>query len=80
LNCTHVVVFYYSPKEPPPPPPAEQPWEEVESDVVHLNDGNFKNKLKKKKHTLVMFYAPCKLKDLIPVVVFSQFANFYKKF
>jgi hypothetical protein len=49
----------YSPKEPPPPPPPEPKWEEVESDVIHLNDETFKAVLKKKKHALVMFYAPC---------------------
>ncbi|KAL3836941.1 hypothetical protein ACJMK2_022344, partial [Sinanodonta woodiana] len=47
-----------NPTEPPPPPPTEAKWEEVESDVVHLTDENFKNILKKKKHALVMFYAP----------------------
>ncbi|KAK3612179.1 hypothetical protein CHS0354_016566 [Potamilus streckersoni] len=47
-----------NPTEPPPPPPMETKWEEIESDVVHLTDENFKNILKKKKHALVMFYAP----------------------
>ena len=49
-----------SPKEPPPPPPTEKDWSEVSSDVVHLTDESFKGFLKKKKHALVMFYAPCK--------------------
>jgi thioredoxin-like negative regulator of GroEL len=46
------------PKEPPPPPPPEKPWSEEPSDVVHLNEENFKSTLKKTKHALVMFYAP----------------------
>lgn len=53
-----IVEFMKDPKEPPPPPPPEPKWEEVESDVVHLSDENFKSFLKKKKHCLVMFYAP----------------------
>ena len=51
---------YFSPKEPPPPPPAEPEWSEIESEINHLQDDNFKDFLKKKKHVLVMFYAPCK--------------------
>lgn len=54
------VLYHCSPKEPPAPPPPEPKWEEVESDVIHLNDENFKPVLKKKKHALIMFYAPCK--------------------
>lgn len=49
-----------NPSEPPPPPPAEKPWEDEPSEVMHLNDETFKGFLKKKKHVLVMFYAPCK--------------------
>ena len=49
-----------SPKEPPPPPPPEASWEDVQSEVSHLSDDTYKSFLKKKKHTLVMFYAPCK--------------------
>lgn len=56
-----VVSFMKNPTEPPPPPPPEKPWEDEETDVVHLDDGNFKTVLKKKKHVLVMFYAPCKI-------------------
>ncbi len=55
------VEFMKDPKEPPPPPPPEKPWSEEPSDVVHLNEENFKSTLKKTKHALVMFYAPCKL-------------------
>ncbi|KAJ8307304.1 hypothetical protein KUTeg_015388 [Tegillarca granosa] len=53
-----IIEFMKDPKEPPPPPPPEPKWDEVESEVVHLTDDSFKNILKKKKHALVMFYAP----------------------
>nr|XP_027210450.1 protein disulfide-isomerase A5-like [Penaeus vannamei] len=53
-----IIEFMSDPKEPPPPPPPEKPWSEVESSVIHLTDENFKPFLKKKKHVLVMFYAP----------------------
>jgi protein disulfide-isomerase-like protein len=55
-----IVEFMRDPKEPPPPPPPEKPWSETEGHVVHLTDESFKGFLKKKKHVLVMFYAPCK--------------------
>lgn len=58
-NADKIVEFMKNPSEPPPPPPPEKPWEEEESNVVHLDDSNFKPYLKKKKHVLVMFYAPC---------------------
>ncbi|CAF1340646.1 unnamed protein product, partial [Didymodactylos carnosus] len=50
-----IVDFMKNPSEPPPP---ELEWEEQETSVLHLNDENMKNTLKKKKHALVMFYAP----------------------
>ena len=53
-----ILKFMADPKEPPPPPPPEAPWKEEESDVVHLSEEDFKPFLKKKKHVLVMFYAP----------------------
>ena len=53
-----IIDFMKDPKEPPPPPPPEAPWSEEDSHVVHLNEENFKPFLKKKKHVLVMFYAP----------------------
>ncbi|KAJ8891320.1 hypothetical protein PR048_010836 [Dryococelus australis] len=53
-----VVGFMRDPREPPPPPPPEKPWNEEPSEVVHLDEENFKPFLKKKKHALVMFYAP----------------------
>ncbi|KAK7092365.1 protein disulfide-isomerase A5-like [Littorina saxatilis] len=53
-----IIDFMKDPKEPPPPPAPEPSWEETESDVVHLNDENFKATLKKRKHALIMFYAP----------------------
>lgn len=46
-----------SPEAPPPPEPT---WEEQQTSVFHLVGDNFRETLKKKKHTLVMFYAPCK--------------------
>ncbi|KAL5009597.1 hypothetical protein ScPMuIL_011902 [Solemya velum] len=53
-----IIEFMKDPKEPPPPPAPEPKWEEIESDVLHLSDDSFKSLLKKKKHTLVMYYAP----------------------
>ncbi|CAH1775049.1 unnamed protein product [Owenia fusiformis] len=53
-----IVEFMKNPVEPPPPPPPEPEWSEVESDVEHLTDETFKSTLKKRKHCLVMFYAP----------------------
>lgn len=54
-----IVNFMKDPKEPPPPPPPEKAWADEETNVVHLNDETFKPFLKKKKHVLAMFYAPC---------------------
>lgn len=56
-----IVEFMKNPSEPPPPPPPEQQWEDEETNVMHLDENTFKPYLKKKKHALVMFYAPCKL-------------------
>lgn len=56
-----IVEFMKDPQEPPPPPAPEAAWAEVESDVVHLTNENFLSTLKKKKHSLIMFYAPCRL-------------------
>jgi hypothetical protein len=57
-----IISFMKDPKEPPPPPPPETDWaEDDNSPVVHLTDENFKTVLKRKKHALVMFYAPCEL-------------------
>ncbi|GLV40971.1 uncharacterized protein CBL_04495 [Carabus blaptoides fortunei] len=53
-----IVEFMKEPIEPPPPPPPEKPWSEESSEVVHLVEENYKTFLKKKKHVLVMFYAP----------------------
>ncbi|XP_056642499.1 protein disulfide-isomerase A5 [Diorhabda sublineata] len=53
-----IIEFMKDPKEPPPPPPPEKPWADEESEVVHLNEETFKPFLKKKKHVLIMFYAP----------------------
>lgn len=59
-DAERILEFMKEPKEPPPPPPPETPWSEEKSEVVHLTDETFKPFLKKKKHVLVMFYAPCK--------------------
>ena len=45
-------------KDPKPPPPPEKEWSEIETEVHHLTDDDFKTFLKKTKHVLVMFYAP----------------------
>ncbi|XP_065357827.1 protein disulfide-isomerase A5 [Calliphora vicina] len=58
-DAVKIVEFMKDPKEPPPPPPPEKSWEEEEdSEVLFLNDQNFASTLKRKKHALVMFYAP----------------------
>ncbi|XP_065349668.1 protein disulfide-isomerase A5 [Cloeon dipterum] len=53
-----IIEFMKDPKEPPPPPAPEKAWSEETSEVAHLTDETFKPFLKKKKHVLVMFYAP----------------------
>ncbi|KAJ8977167.1 hypothetical protein NQ317_003107 [Molorchus minor] len=53
-----IIEFMRDPQEPPPPPPPEKPWSDEESNVVHLTEETFKPFLKKKKHVLVIFYAP----------------------
>ena len=53
-----IIKFMKDPKEPPPPPPPETPWADEETEVVHLTVEDFKPYLKKKKHVLVIFYAP----------------------
>nr|XP_047136402.1 probable protein disulfide-isomerase A4 isoform X1 [Hydra vulgaris] len=54
-----IVAFMKDPKEPPPPPPADLPWAETSgSEILHLSNENFKDEMKTRKHTLVMFYAP----------------------
>ncbi|XP_061782391.1 protein disulfide-isomerase A5 isoform X1 [Nerophis lumbriciformis] len=50
-----IMEFMHSPQAPPPP---EQSWEEQPSSVLHLGLEDFREALKKKKHALVMFYAP----------------------
>ncbi|XP_046982624.1 protein disulfide-isomerase A5 [Schistocerca americana] len=58
-DADRLTEFMRDPKEPPPPPPPEKPWSEEEGqDVVHLTEETFKPFLRKKKHVLVMFYAP----------------------
>uniref|UniRef100_A0A6Q2ZC79 Thioredoxin domain-containing protein n=1 Tax=Esox lucius TaxID=8010 RepID=A0A6Q2ZC79_ESOLU len=50
-----IIEFLQNPQAPPPP---EQSWEERPSSVSHLGMEDFREALKKKKHALVMFYAP----------------------
>ena len=54
-----LVNFMKDPKEPPPPPPPEAPWKDTPSEVIHLDAETFRTTLRRKKHALVMFYAPC---------------------
>ncbi|PNF32184.1 Protein disulfide-isomerase A5 [Cryptotermes secundus] len=57
-EAAKIIEFMRNPREPPPPPPPETPWSEEPSEVVHLTEETFRSFLKKKKHVLVMFYAP----------------------
>ncbi|GAB1300234.1 Protein disulfide-isomerase A5 [Apodemus speciosus] len=50
-----LIEWMQNPEAPPPPEPT---WEEQQTSVLHLVGDNFRDTLKKKKHTLVMFYAP----------------------
>ncbi|XP_070546710.1 protein disulfide-isomerase A5-like isoform X1 [Ptychodera flava] len=53
-----IVEHMKDPVEPPPPPPPEPAWSEQDTQIHHLTEENYKTFLKKKKHTLLMFYAP----------------------
>lgn len=53
-----IVEHMKDPQEPPPPPPPEADWGDEGTEVNILNHENFKTFTKKKKHSLVMFYAP----------------------
>ncbi|KAL3279191.1 hypothetical protein HHI36_016704 [Cryptolaemus montrouzieri] len=57
-EANKIVSFMKDPQEPPPPPPPETPWSDEQSEVVHLDEEAYKPFLRKKKHVLVMFYAP----------------------
>uniref|UniRef100_A0A4W5NP88 Protein disulfide isomerase family A, member 5 n=1 Tax=Hucho hucho TaxID=62062 RepID=A0A4W5NP88_9TELE len=50
-----IIEYLQNPQAPPPP---EQSWEDKPSSVSHLGMEDFREALKKKKHALVMFYAP----------------------
>ncbi|RXM27704.1 Protein disulfide-isomerase A5, partial [Acipenser ruthenus] len=50
-----IIEWLHNPQAPPPP---EQSWEEKPSSVSHLGVQDFRESLKKKKHALVMFFAP----------------------
>ncbi|RZF47675.1 hypothetical protein LSTR_LSTR006311 [Laodelphax striatellus] len=53
-----LVAFMRSPQQPPPPPPPDADWADQPSDVLHLSLDNYKPELRRKRHSLVMFYAP----------------------
>lgn len=54
-----ILKFMENPDEPPAVVEEnEVSWEDEENDVVFLTDETFKSFLKKKKHCLVLFYAP----------------------
>uniref|UniRef100_A0A1B0A605 Thioredoxin domain-containing protein n=1 Tax=Glossina pallidipes TaxID=7398 RepID=A0A1B0A605_GLOPL len=56
-----LVEFMKDTKEPPSSPPPETAWEEEEdTNVLFLSDQTFNSTLKRKKHALDAFYAPCK--------------------
>lgn len=79
-ESAQLVEFMRDPKEPPAPPPAEGPWADEQSEVVHLNEETFKPFLKKKKHVLVMFYAPCKYPFFFcthEVLIWKSYCIFY---
>ncbi|KAG8432139.1 hypothetical protein GDO86_016681 [Hymenochirus boettgeri] len=53
-----IVEWMHSPEAPPPPEPS---WDEKPSNVLHLVGEDFREAMKKKKHSLVMFYAPSQI-------------------
>ena len=74
-----ILQFMSGPKEPPSKPPPEISWSEMKTDVVHLTEADFQSFLKKKKHVLVMLYAPwcvhCKRAKLDFTLAASEFAD-----
>ncbi|KAF5294296.1 hypothetical protein FQA39_LY13440 [Lamprigera yunnana] len=57
-DASKIVEFMSNPQEPVAAPPVEVSWADEKSSVIHLSEQSFKPFLKKKKHVLVMFYAP----------------------
>jgi len=53
-----IMEFLEDPSKPPATPPPEVRWEDTVSEVLHLTEDTFRQKLRSKKHALVMFYAP----------------------
>lgn len=53
-----IMKFMKDPKEPPAPAPEEASWSEQESSVEHFTTTDFEKAVKRKKHSLIMFYAP----------------------
>lgn len=63
-----IVKWMKSPEAPPPPPPPEVKWSDTPgTNVTHLTDQNFKEVINQDIDTLVMFYAPCKLKLILHI-------------
>ncbi|XP_048340459.1 protein disulfide-isomerase A5 [Sphaerodactylus townsendi] len=54
-TSSKIVEWLQNPQAPPPPEPT---WEEKQTSVIHLAGEDFREFLKKKRHALVMFYAP----------------------
>lgn len=59
-DVDRILALMRDPTKPPPVPEEEKPWSSVPSEVIHLSTDTFKQVLKKKRHALVMYYAPCK--------------------
>ena len=62
-DAERILALMRDPTKSAPVPEEEKPWSSVPSEVIHLNTDTFKQELKKKRHALVMFYAPCKYKS-----------------
>ncbi|XP_030065079.1 protein disulfide-isomerase A5 [Microcaecilia unicolor] len=71
-----IMDWMLNPEAPPPPEPT---WEEKQTSVIHLIGEDFRESLKKKRHSLVMFYAPwCPhCKNAIPD--FTSAADIFKE-
>ena len=55
-----LIDFMLNPRQPPSTPAPDQAWSKESSEIVHLDDTNFKSFTKKRKYVLTIFYAPCK--------------------
>ncbi|KAK3931157.1 Protein disulfide-isomerase A5 [Frankliniella fusca] len=57
-DVERIITLMKDPTKPPPVPEEEKPWSAVPSEVIHLTTESYKQILKKKRHALVMYYAP----------------------